>query len=108
MTILQRFLTVVLVAAVTLFTRAIPFAVFSHGRKPPAFISWLGRQLPRAVMAMLVIYCLKDLDLSSVPSCAPALIAVAATAALHIWKKQMILSIFGGTAVYMALLRLLG
>ena len=58
-------------------------------------------------MAMLVIYCLKDVNLTEAPHGLPALFAVAVTAALHVWKRQMIVSIFGGTAVYMLLLRLL-
>ena len=108
MTSTQVLLTILISAAVTVFTRALPFLIFAHGKKPPAFITWLGRQLPRAVMAMLVIYCLKDVDLATAPHGAPALIAVAVTAALHVWKKQMILSIFGGTAMYMVLLRVMG
>ena len=107
MTDVQLLLSILIASAITIAVRALPFLVFSGERQPHPFVVWLGRQLPRAVMAMLVIYCLKDLNLSRAPYGLPALIAVAVTAGLHVWKRQMILSIFGGTAVYMLLLRLL-
>ena len=107
MTTAQKLITIGIAVAVTIFTRALPFLIFSGERKPPAFVTWLGRQLPRAVMAMLVVYCLKDVSFAGAPDWVPALAGIAVTALLHVWKKQMILSIFGGTAVYMLLLRLL-
>jgi len=108
MTTMQAFWTVMIVAAVTLMTRAISFLLFPAGKQAPAFITWMARQLPRAVMAMLVIYCLKDVELTSAPYGIPALLGVGVTAALHLWKRQMMISIVGGTAVYMVLIRLLG
>lgn len=107
MTTMQAFWTVMIVAAVTLATRAVSFVLFPAGKQAPAFITWLGKQLPRAVMAMLVIYCLKDVDMTSAPYGIPALLGVGVTAALHLWKRQMMLSIVGGTATYMLLIRLL-
>ena len=102
----QLLITVLVAAAMTICTRAVSFLVF-RGGKAPAFITWMGTQLPRAVMAMLLVYCLKDIDLAAHPFGIPALAGVAVTAALHVWKKQMMLSICGGTAVYMLLLRLM-
>ena len=107
MTAEQRLITVLLVALVTMGTRFAAFLLFPAGREAPAFVRWLGRQLPRAVMAMLVIYCLKDVSFGAAGAWVPALAGVVATAALHGWKRQMILSIAGGTAVYMALIRLM-
>ena len=107
MTTVELLLTIAIVAFVTLATRAISFILFPGGKKPPKFVTWMGRQLPRAVMAMLVIYCLKDISFSASPWGIPALVAVAVTAALHVWKKQMVLSICGGTLMYMLLIRLL-
>lgn len=103
----QLFILIVICGAITFGTRSISFAVFRQGRTP-AFISWMGRQLPGAVMAMLLVYCLKDISFESAGSFAPALIAVIATSALHVWRKQMMLSICGGTVVYMILLKLIG
>ena len=108
MTTMQVLLTVLIAAVVTMFLRAAPFLLFPSGKQAPAFITWLGNQLPRVVMMMLLVYCLKDIHLTSVPYGVPAVLGVAVTAALHVWKRQMILSIAGGTAVYMLLIRLLG
>ena len=85
MTDMQVHLTVLIAAGVTILLRAAPFLLFPSGKQAPAYIS-----------------------LTTAPYGAPALIAVAVTAALHVWKRQMILSIAGGTAVYMILIRLLG
>ncbi|MDO4483394.1 MAG: AzlD domain-containing protein [Clostridia bacterium] len=104
---LQILLTILIAAAVTVFLRFAPFVIFRDETKVPAFIRWLGNRLPMAVMAMLLVYCLKDVSFSSASSSIPALVGVAATVLLHLWKKQMILSIAGGTAVYMLLIRLL-
>lgn len=108
MTGTQAFVTVLIAAVVTMATRAIPFLLFPAGKKAPAFITWLSGQLPRAVMAMLMIYCLKDLSFSAAAGWLPALLGVVATALLHLWKRQMMISIVGGTALYMALIRLMG
>lgn len=108
MTDMQVFLTVMIAALVTLMTRLIAFLLFPDGKKAPAFITWLGKQLPRAVMMMLVIYCLKDAHFASADGYIPAIVGVVVTAALHLWKRQMIISIAGGTAVYMVLLRAVG
>lgn len=108
MTTGQMLLTVAIVSIITIGLRAAPFLIFPDGRKPPRLISWMGRLLPRAVIAMLVVYCLKDVHLAEAAGWLPALVGVVVTAALHAWKRQMILSICGGTAVYMLLLRLMG
>lgn len=105
---IQMLLTMGIAVAMTVLTRAISFWLFPGGKQPPAFITWMGRLLPRAVMAMLVIYCLKDVSFSGSPWGIPVLVGVAVTAVLHAWKKQMILSICGGTLTYMLLLRLFG
>lgn len=100
--------TVLIVAGVTALIRALPFLVFSSGQKAPAFVTWMGQKLPGAVMMMLVVYCLKDVSFGRAADFVPALVGVGVTAALHGWRRQMILSIAGGTAVYMVLIRLLG
>lgn len=97
---------VAVVALVTLAIRALPFLLFSHGN-PPRVITYLGRVLPPTVMAILVVYCLKGVSFGALSGFAPALLAVAATAALHVWKRSTLLSIAGGTAVYMLLIRMI-
>ena len=106
MTTVQALITVLICAGITVLIRAAAFLLFPAGRKAPAFITWMGSRLPRAVMAMLLIYCLKDVSFTAAPAWLPTLAAVAVTAVLHLWKRQMMLSIAGGTAVYMMLIRI--
>ena len=108
MTQWQAALTIAVSAAVTVALRALPFTLFSGGKKIPAFVSWLGARLPRAVMGMLVVYCLRAVSFGTAADWLPALLGVGAAVLLHLWKRQMILSIAGSTAVYMILIRLLG
>jgi branched-subunit amino acid transport protein AzlD len=98
-------LLILVMAAVTLLTRALPFLLFDRGGEPPRLILYLGRVLPPAVIAMLVIYCLRSLSFSAVPSWLPQLLAVAVVVILHKWKHNTLLSIFGGTVLYMILVQ---
>lgn len=93
-------------AAVTLFTRAAPFLFFSK-REPPPFLNFLQRYAPAVVMSLLVLSTFRSLDFSSAPHGMPALAGVALTAGLHLWKRNVLLSIVGGTGLYMLLTVLL-
>ncbi len=97
---------IAVMAAVTLLTRALPFLLFDRGGKPPETVLYLGRVLPPAVIAMLVVYCLRGVELSTVSGWLPQAIAVAAVVGLHKWKHNTLLSIFGGTLFYMALVQM--
>jgi branched-subunit amino acid transport protein AzlD len=88
----------------TMATRFLPFIIFSEKRTTPTFIQYIGKYLPSAVFGMLVIYCLKDVSLLSGSHGIPELLAIAITVLLHKWKKQMLLSIAGGTICYMLLI----
>ena len=91
-------------ALVTMLTRFLPFAVF--GKRPlPRVVVYLGRVLPPAIMAALVVYCLKDIDLTAFPFGLAQLISVAVTALVHLWRRNTLLSIALGTACYMVLIR---
>lgn len=91
-------------ALVTILTRFLPFAVF--GKRPlPRVVVYLGRVLPPAIMAALVVYCLKDIDLTAFPFGLAELISVAVTALVHLWRRNTLLSIALGTICYMALIR---
>ncbi len=102
--------TILLIAVAALVTfglRALPFAVFSGDRTMPSFIKKVADLLPAAIMAVLVIYCIKgDVVHFSMGTVATG-ISVIAVILLHLWKRNILLSIFGGTAVYMALIHLL-
>ena len=75
-------------------------------KKVPAYVTYLGRVLPPAIIGMLVIYCLKDTTVTAAPFGAPELIAGALVVALQAWKRNALLSILSGTAVYMLLIQL--
>lgn len=96
---------IAVMAGVTFLTRALPFLLFDRGKEPPETVLYLGRVLPPAVMAMLVVYCLRGLEFSAVGSWVPQVIAAAAVAVLHRWKRNTLLSIFGGTLLYMVLVQ---
>ena len=107
MTISEQLITIAVCILGTMLTRFLPFLVFSSKKPTPKFIDYLGKALPCAVFGMLVVYCLKNVSLFSGSHGIPELIAIAVTAGLHLWKKQMLLSIAGGTIVYMLLVHLI-
>ena len=107
MTTPQRIITIAVIVMGTVLTRAIAFIAFPSGRKTPAYVRYLGRVLPAAALGMLVIYCLKDMNLLAGMHGIPELVSLAVVAALHLWRKNMFLSIAAGTACYMLLVNLL-
>lgn len=102
---LQSIITILIVAVVTYIIRAFPFIIFRSSKPIPKFILYLGKVLPYAVIGMLVVYCLKSTNIVAYPFGIPELIAVAAIAIVHKWKHNMLLSIGGGTALYMFLVQ---
>ena len=106
MTLTQQTITIALCAAATLATRFLPFIIFSSKKPTPDYIRYLGTVLPGAVFAMLVVYCLKNVSPLHYSYGLPELIAIAATVAMHLWKRQMLISIAGGTIIYMLLVQL--
>lgn len=123
LTPLQAILSILVMALVTFLTRVLPFLLFDRGESPPKLVLYLGRVLPPAVIAMLIIYCLRSpaltvpADLTATLSgfwqavvsffvgWAPQLIAGVVVVVLHVWRKNNLLSIFGGTILYMVLVQ---
>ena len=99
-------LLILICALVTAATRFLPFLIFGSKEKTPAFITSLGKVLPGAIIAMLVVYCLKDISFLAYPYGIPELLGCAAVAALHVWKRNSLLSIGVGTVFYMVLVQL--
>ena len=99
-------LAVLIMAGVTALLRFLPFLIFK-GRSTPRAVAYLGRVLPPAIMGMLVVYCLRSVSFGALTGWMPALAATAVTAGLHLWRKNTLVSIIGGTAVYMLLIRLI-
>ncbi|MDR1603380.1 MAG: AzlD domain-containing protein [Gracilibacteraceae bacterium] len=96
---------VIIIALVTLGTRAFPFLVFRSGQTPPALVLYIGRCLPPAVITIIVVYCYRNLDFTAPQTALPQLAAGAAVVLLHLWRHNFLLSILGGTAFYLLLLR---
>lgn len=107
MTLTQQIITIGLCVLGTMATRFIPFMIFNENRRTPSFILYLGKFLPSAVFGMLVIYCLKNVEFLQGNHGAPELLAILVTGMLHVWKRQMLLSIAGGTIFYMILLHVM-
>lgn len=98
-------LLIAVVALVTIVLRFLPFFVFGGGKETPKFISYLGKYLPYAIMGMLVVYCLKGVSFVNAPYGIPEALGVAAVVGLHLWKRNTLLSIAGGTILYMILVQ---
>lgn len=105
MTVAEEIITVAICVLGTMATRFLPFILFSENRPTPKYISYLGKALPAAVFGMLVVYCLKNVEIPGESHGIPELIAVVITAALHFWKGKMLLSVAAGTVVYMLLVQ---
>lgn len=99
-------LLIILAVALTTFaTRVVPFLIFPKGKEIPPIIQYLGKVLTPAVIGMLVVYCLKSTSVLAEPHGIPEAIAVIVTAALHVWKRNNLLSIGVGTVLYMVLIQ---
>lgn len=106
MTVTQQIITVAVVVLGTMATRFLPFLVFPSSKPTPKYIQYIGKVLPGAVFGMLVIYCLKGVSVFTGSHGLPELIAIAVVVTLHLWRRQMLLSIAGGTVCYMLLVQL--
>ena len=95
---------IAVMSAVTILTRFLPFIVFR--KRTPAYVSYLGRVLPSAIIGMLVVYCLKDVTPAARPWGIPELLALACVVGMQAWKRNSLLSILSGTVVYMLLVQL--
>ena len=105
MTLTQTLITISAVIAATMLTRFLPFLLFPAGKPTPSVVKDLGKVLPASVFGMLVIYCLKSVSLFSGSHGLPEGIALAVVIGLHLWKRQMLLSIAAGTVCYMILVQ---
>lgn len=106
MTTIQHIIIIAMVVLGTMITRFLPFVLFPAGKETPGYVRYLGRVLTPAALGLLVIYCLKDVNFLSGSHGIPELIAMVVVTVLHFWKRQVLLSIAGGTVVYMLLVQL--
>ena len=105
MTLTQLLITVGMVVSGTLLTRFLPFLLFPAGKPTPKYIRFLGKALPSAALGLLVVYCFKDVSILSGSHGLPELIAIGAVMLVHLWKRQLLLSIAAGTVTYMLLVQ---
>lgn len=101
----ESFLIILIVAGVTFLTRVLPFLIFPANKPTPKFVIYLGKTLPPAIIGMLVVYCLKGVAPLSWPFGIPEAVAVLAVVLLHVWKRNNLISICGGTILYMVLVQ---
>jgi branched-subunit amino acid transport protein AzlD len=107
MTLLEQTITIGMVVLGTMMTRFIPFLIFPSGRPTPSYVKYLGKVLPSAALGLLVVYSVKDVSFLSGNHGIPELVSISIVTLLHIWKRNMFLSIASGTLVYMFLIQYL-
>lgn len=105
MTLSQQIIMIAMIVIGTMVTRFLPFLLFPAGKPTPKYIQYLGKVLPAAVFGLLVVYCLKNVSVFTGSHGIPELLAVILVVVLHLWKRQMLLSIAGGTVCYMLLVQ---
>lgn len=101
----QLFLFFGVVVLGTQLTRVLPFLIFPENKEIPKYVKYLADILPFTIIGMLVIYCLKDVSLVKAPYAIPEAISLLVIALLHVWKKNTLLSIGGGSLLYMMLVQ---
>ncbi|HIX68757.1 MAG TPA: branched-chain amino acid transporter permease [Candidatus Anaerostipes excrementavium] len=107
MTLTQQIITIGMVIFGTALTRFLPFLIFPADKPTPKYIRYLGRVLPAAVFGLLIVYCLRNVNFFTGDHGLPEIISIGIVIALHLWKKQMLLSIAGGTICYMLLVQII-
>jgi len=106
LTVEQSLIIILIISVITFLIRGLPFIVFPANKKTPTYIVYLGTVLPYAIIGMLIVYCLKEASLSVFPFGSPECIAIFFIVMIHIYKKNTLLSIGGGTFLYMLLVQL--
>ncbi len=104
-TLLENIITIGMVVLGTMMTRFIPFILFPSGRPTPKYVQYLGKVLPSAALGLLVIYSVKDVTFFSGSHGVPELISIVVIIMLHLWRRNMLISIAGGTLLYMFLVQ---
>ncbi len=107
MTPFRSAVMILAVAAGVMVTRFLPFVIFSSKRKMPKRLENLRELIPPAMMGLLVVYCFKDVSFTTPPFGIAEIVSVAVVAALHLWKRNSLLSVFGGVGVYMIFMQVI-
>ena len=99
-------LSILVIAAVTLIIRSLPFVAFGGKKRVPDIVNYLGKYLVPTIIIILVVFCVKDTHFLKYPYGLPELISIVFIVIMQSWRKGTILSVISGTALYMILLRL--
>lgn len=94
-----------IIVCATFFTRVFPFILFGRHQEPPQWVQYIGKRLPSAVIAILIVYCLKAIHFNAMSNFLPQIISVTVVVLLHLWKRNNLLSIGIGTVCYMFLIQ---
>lgn len=105
MTVPQTLITIGAIILGVQISRWLPFVAFSGKKELPDFIKYLGRVLPPALMGLVVVYCFKSTPILTGSHGIPELIASIAVILTYMWKKNLLISVGGGTAIYMILVQ---
>ncbi|MBR3967771.1 MAG: branched-chain amino acid transporter permease [Clostridia bacterium] len=105
MTLTEQLITIGMIVLGTVITRFLPFVAFPGGKETPKFITYLGKALPSAVFGLLIIYCLKNVNVFEFSHGLPELISILLVVIIHLWQRKMLLSIASGTICYMLLVQ---
>ncbi len=106
MTLAQQIITIAVAVVATMITRFLPFFIFPADKPVPRVVDYFGRVLPAAIFGMLMVYCLRNVSWLGGTHGIPEVVSLAVVVGLHLWKRNMLVSIVGGTACYMVLVQL--
>lgn len=105
LTPIQTLIIICMVTLGTVITRFLPFILFKDNKGDNEYINYLGKVLPYSAIGLLVVYCLKGVDIKGYTHGIPEAIAIICIIILHYWKENTLLSIGAGTLIYMVLVQ---
>lgn len=100
-----KWMAILVASAATFVTRVTPFALFGGKRGVPDMVKYLGMVLPPAIIATLIVYCLKDINWARYPWGLSEIIAALIVVGMHLWKRNTLLSMAAGTIAYMIMIQ---
>lgn len=105
MTVTEQIITIASVVVATMLTRFLPFLIIGANRETPKYIKYIGKVFPCAIFALLIIYCLRNVEIFSGSHGLPEFLGIISTVIIHMLKRQMLLSMAVGTMIYMFLVQ---
>lgn len=100
-------ITALMIVIGTAFLRFLPFFIINKSLSENKYVQFLGRILPYSMIALLVIYCIKDINIIKFPYGLPEIISIILVAVFQIIKRNVLISIGLGTVIYMFLVQII-